>query len=98
MLRKVMKVGTDVLAYHIVCSKCNVYVGSYSSVKFNIQCKCGSTIMPSSVGSFFIEVDVKDQLKKLFSNPEVIRSIEDRSTREKKNCDNLKDIYDGTVL
>ena len=85
MLTKLMKVETDTLNYHITCSNCNSYLGNHPTIKSSIKCTCGFTITPSSVGSFFIEIDIKDQLQKLFSNPIVVNSLEERFTREKKN-------------
>ncbi|OXU16280.1 hypothetical protein TSAR_010934 [Trichomalopsis sarcophagae] len=85
MIIKLLQVTTDSLSYHL---------GKYSELQRNIQCECGVMITPTSMGSFFIQIDIIDKLKKLFSNP-FTNNLDERFNRKKTKSENLEDIYDG---
>ena len=97
MLNKLMNVNSDSIFYHILCNKCNKYFGTFTDFKNGIKCTCGHNLQSSKIGSFFIEVDVKDQLIKLLSDQQIINSLQDRFQRKKKNINGLEDIYDGKI-
>lgn len=84
MLRKLLQVSNDSMIYHVMCPYCNKYFGKVDVFKKSIICRCGATVKPSTIGSFFIEVNIEDQLHKLFSNKEVVDNIFRRFNRQKK--------------
>ncbi|KAL7296861.1 hypothetical protein TKK_0010255 [Trichogramma kaykai] len=98
MLKKFMNVNTDNITYHSVCTVCHKYFGSFSNKKFSEACSnCISTFSLSSTNSLFSELDISDQLKKLFYDPIVVDSLEERWCRQKKQVDALEDIFDGLL-
>ena len=78
MIKKLMKVRTETLSYHVICYKCNKYLGKYSNLKGDIPCKCGNIVSPSAMGLFFVDIDITDQLTKLFSDLLISNSLEKR--------------------
>ena len=94
-IKNLMRVSTNTLSYHVICKECSKYLGKYSAVKGTIQCECGEIVNADAMGSFFIELNIMDQLSKLFSNPAVVRSLDERFNRKKNSSENLEDIYDG---
>ena len=80
-----MKVNSDSIFYHILCNKCNKYFETFTDFKSGIKCTCGHNLESPRIGSFFIKVDVKDQLIKLLLDQQIINSLQDRFQRKKKN-------------
>ena len=72
MIWKLMNVTTESFTYHTLCRRCNQYIGSSKYVKSTQKFACGYT---TSTGSFFIEIDIEDQLKKFFSNKNVVKNF-----------------------
>lgn len=97
MLRKLLRMNTDPIVYHLLCSHCNEYIGKKDNVKESFKCKCGEDFNPSTAGSYFIEIDIEDQLKKIFADEKIVESLSHRFDRKKKNKDALEDLYDGDV-
>ena len=84
MLRKLLQVSNDTMTFHVMCLTSNKYFGKVNSFKKSIICRCGATVKPSSVGSFFVEINIEDQLQKLFSTKKVVENIFYRFHRQKK--------------
>ncbi|XP_016842242.1 uncharacterized protein LOC103318168 [Nasonia vitripennis] len=97
MIRKLMDVSTESFTYHTLCRQCNKYLGSFKNVKSTQKCVCGYTMSSSSTGAFFIHIDIEDQLKKFFSNKDIVNNLNYRFIRKKQNSSALEDIYDGKV-
>ena len=97
MLRKFLRVSTDSINYHMMCCQCNRYLGKQSNLKTKTRCRCGFQVNTSSVGSYFVELDIKYQLGRLFTNENIAESLSYRFNRQKINEDGLEDIYDGKV-
>ncbi|OXU28891.1 hypothetical protein TSAR_016623 [Trichomalopsis sarcophagae] len=92
-----INVNNESLSYHIVCEKCNKYFKRKNESKFRINCRCGSIIKSSSVGSFFIEINPTQQLQRLFEDPIVINAVEERFDLNKLSENALEDIFDGKI-
>lgn len=56
-----------------------------------------SLFTPSDTGSYFIELDVGEQLKTLFLDKKVLDLLSERFKRQKKNSTALEDVDDGKV-
>lgn len=97
MINKYMDVPMECLAYHVICSSCSRYLGKTVNFKNDITCTCGTKVDPKSTGSFFIEINVMDQLKKMLSDPKIVNNLHYRLFRTKKDITALEDIYDGDV-
>lgn len=97
MINKLMDVDTKCLSYHLVCLECNAYLGKETKFKHTVKCSCGAVLKSSKTGSFFIEIDIKDQLRKILSNEVITDSLKERFHRTKTNINAFEDVYDGEI-
>ena len=97
MLNQLLNVKLDNIYYYIFCCNCHKYLGKSTDFKKSLKCDCDAILSSSKVGSFFLEMNVEDQLKKLFSDETIVSNLQHRFTRVKKNNDALEDIYDGNL-
>ncbi|CAL1672152.1 unnamed protein product [Lasius platythorax] len=81
--------------YHVYCPNCIKYLGIQESIRNLNNCECGFNIKTATTISFFVEFNLKDQLKKLLSNKFVIKYLDYRFKRKKKNDEAFEDIFDG---
>lgn len=92
-------INTDKVKCHVYCPECNQYFGnemkSTKNSKTIVTCSCGAKV-DSSI-SYFMEIDIEDQLKLLLSDEKIIESLKYKSERVKMNVDGLEDIYDGRI-
>ena len=97
MIKKLLDVNTECLVNHIICTKCNQYLGKTKDPNFQLTCPCGEEIHSKSVGSFFIAIDPTNQLQTLFSNDNIVNTLQERFNRKKTIPDGLEDIFDGEL-
>ncbi|XP_044019144.1 uncharacterized protein LOC122859546 isoform X2 [Aphidius gifuensis] len=83
--------------YHIYCPQCHRYVGIRNNLENNICCPCGYTMDISTTSSYFLQFDVRSQLKHFFDNPKFRNNLNYRYTRVKINNAALEDIFDGLM-
>lgn len=79
--------------YHAYCPHCKKYLGISESIQNLNDCECGFNLKETM--SFFVEFNLKDEIKKLLSNKLVIKHLNYRFKRKKKNDEALEDIFDG---
>lgn len=78
---------------HKYCKKCIVSVEE----DWSICQSCKASLLGEGGVSFFIEVSVEAQLKKLVAQKGFQEKLNFRFSRQKKNKENMEDIYDGHV-
>lgn len=81
------------LLLHKYCSACFMTVESTDT-----QCKtCEANVLMEGSTSFFIEVPIEAQLKRLFAKEGFEEKLMFRFNRHKKSHDSIEEIYDGKV-
>lgn len=76
--------------YHVYCPNCIKYLGIQESIRNLNNCECGFNIKTATTISFFVEFNLKDQLKKLLSNKFVIKYLDYRFKRKKRMMNRLR--------
>lgn len=84
------------LTFHWYCSYCFLLVDKNNRDKFCPNSFCSKDFSVSGSLSFFVEVPIMDQLRKLFSKPGFYNDIQFRHNRDKKG-DRISDIFDGEL-
>lgn len=96
LLHKYFSTEIETANYHVYCPNCTTYLGIQESIRNLNICECGFNIKTAATMSFFVEFNLKDQLKKLLSNKLVIKYLDYKFKRKKKNNNEaLEDIFDG---
>ena len=80
---------------HHYCAFCLSYVDKQATVCPNAACM--RELSSRHAKAYFIEVPVVQQLATFFSRGEFYSSLQHRFHREKKNRNNVEDIYDGVL-
>ena len=83
------------LVFHWYCSHCYMLVDKKDD-KHCPNSFCLKDLTVSGSLSFFVEVPIMDQLKKLYSKPGFYEDIQHRHNRDNKN-NRICDIYDGEL-
>ena len=80
---------------HFFCRICQSNLGTED--KPDQDCKCGASGPDKSKESlsYFIQLNLKSQLKNLFSKPKIFEDLQYRYNRKKENVNAIEDIYDG---
>ncbi|KAJ1520365.1 hypothetical protein ONE63_003500 [Megalurothrips usitatus] len=81
--------GRDLIICHFYCSVCEIALESKLSV-------CDTCQGHNDV-AYFIEFPILAQLQCMFKRPGFFQSLMFRFNREKKNVNNIEDIYDGSI-
>jgi hypothetical protein len=58
---------------------------------------CGRTFSGIKNKDCFIEIPLEEQLKKIMQRPGILKAIQSRFSRKKKQVDGIEDIYDGKM-
>ena len=80
---------------HHYCAFCLSYVDKQATVCPNAACM--RELSSRHTKAYFIEVPEVQQLATFFSRGEFYSSLQHRFHREKKNRNNVEDIYDGVL-
>lgn len=84
------------LTFHWYCSYCFMLVDKkHDKISSNSFCREDFSVSGSL--SFFVEVPIMEQVKKLFSKTGFYNDIQFRHNRDKKGRDRICDIYDGEL-
>ncbi|KAE8737879.1 hypothetical protein FOCC_FOCC016659 [Frankliniella occidentalis] len=79
---------------HAYCKRCRRYLGRYKDLPNQVEC-CQRIFMKRDV-PYFMEFDLKAQLKQFLARPDAAQLLFSRANREKHNIEALEDIYDGS--
>lgn len=85
---------------YFYCQECDDFLGKKSSIsnKLEQQCCCGACGPEKSNVSegYFLYNNIKSQIQQLLSTASIIDAIKYRFQRQKRDSNNLEDIYDGS--
>lgn len=74
--------------YHAYCPHCRKYLDISESIQNLNNCECGFNLKETT--SFFVEFNLKDEIKKLLSNKLVIKHLNYRFKRKKRTIKRLR--------
>ncbi|XP_062593832.1 uncharacterized protein LOC134255326, partial [Saccostrea cucullata] len=83
------------LKKHYFCKKCMTNIKEDDKVCPSEN--CGRTFSGAKNKDYFIEIPLEEQLKKIMQRPGILKAIQSRFSRKKKQVDGIEDIYDGKM-
>lgn len=84
--------------YYLYCPNCKGYIGNRKLLSNSLDCpSCEFPIKDVKKAPYFLLLNVRSQLRELLENPLIHPFLDYRFNREKKNADNIEDIYDGQL-
>lgn len=82
--------------YHVYCPNCKKYAGERSRME-DFICECGIHTKISETKSFFLELDLKNQLRNLLQQSHIIKGLEEVFNRRRYDDGTINDIFDGNM-
>lgn len=80
---------------HMYCKMCKGIVGIGKVPQEDCPCGISGPNKESSLVSFFIKLDVKKQLRRIFQTRNITQLLNYRNTRQKINPEGIEDVFDG---
>ncbi|XP_074114041.1 uncharacterized protein LOC141537102 isoform X2 [Cotesia typhae] len=85
---------------YFYCQECDDFLGEKSCISNKLiqRCCCGACgpDKPNSSEGYFLYNTIKSQIQQLLSSASIIDAIKYRFQRQKRDSENLEDIYDGS--
>lgn len=96
---KYMEGDKGKMTYHLYCPHCERYLGVREDFqKFLQECPCGKSFQDiSDAKTFFISLNLQDQLQDLLKDRTFVEALRHRFQRKKEQEDAYEDIFDGEV-
>ncbi len=95
LFRKFFSMLNCPLKVHQLCSQCSFLLEGHETP---VLCAvCHSDLTKPKAKSYFVEVPLVAQLQDMFNRPGFIGDLQYRFRREKRQQNNIEDIYDGRI-
>lgn len=94
LMKKLFAIETSEITYHVFCPECTKYLDKRENIEGVVQCQCGTNVDSLAPNAYFIELDIAEQLRRLFLNANIVEDLEKGIQRFDGT---LRDITDGKV-